>query len=322
MHQPPFTISDEMLTLVAEISEKIGGLNVMMTDQMPHTMLRKENRIKTIQSSLAIENNTLSIEQVTAIMEGKHVLGPLNEIQEVKGAIAAYDLLTDIDPLNCKDLLKAHGVMMQGLVKESGHWRTSGVGVFGEQGCVHLAPPARRVPELMEDLFAWIKSTKTHPLISSCVFHYEFEFIHPFVDGNGRMGRLWQTALLARWRPLFAWIPIESMVKDHQQEYYDAIASSDKAGNSSAFILFMLQCIRKTIDEISTPKKTPKKTPKDIVLELIAANAKVTVEQMAEALGMNKRNAQKHINQLVNDGVIVREGANRGGHWEIVGQGE
>lgn len=213
MYQPPFTISDEMLTLVAEISERIGGLNVMMTNQIPHPMLRKENRIKTIQSSLAIENNTLSIEQVTAIMEGKRVLGPLNEIQEVKGAIAAYDLL-------------------------------------------------------------------------------------------------------AQWRPIFAWIPIESMVKEYQQEYYEAIASSDKAGNSSAFILFMLQCIRKTIDEIATPKKTPK----DIVLELIASDAKVTVEQMAEALGMNKRNAQKHINQLVNDGVIVRIGANRGGHWEVVEQ--
>lgn len=322
MYQPPFTISDEMLTLVAEISERIGGLNVMMTNQMPHPMLRKENRIKTIQSSLAIENNTLNIEQVTAIMEGKRVLGPLNEIQEVKGAIAAYDLLTEINPLNSKDLLKAHGVMMEGLVKEFGRWRTSGAGVFGKQGCVHLAPPARRVPELMEDLFAWIKSTKTHPLISSCEFHYEFEFIHPFMDGNGRMGRLWQTALLARWRPIFAWIPIESMVKEHQQEYYDAIASSDKAGDSSSFILFMLQCIRSTTDNIATPKKTPKKTPKDIVLELIAADAKVTVEQMAEALGMNKRNAQKHINQLVNDGVIVRVGANRGGHWEIVKQGE
>lgn len=322
MYQPPFTISDEMLTLVAEISERIGGLNVMMTNQMPHPMLRKENRIKTIQSSLAIENNTLNIEQVTAIMEGKRVLGPLNEIQEVKGAIAAYDLLTEINPLNSKDLLKAHGVMMEGLVKEFGRWRTSGVGVFGKQGCVHLTPPARRVPELMEDLFAWIKSTKTHPLISSCVFHYEFEFIHPFMDGNGRMGRLWQTALLARWQPIFAWIPIESMVKEHQQEYYDAIASSDKSGDSSTFILFMLQCIRSTIDNIATPKKTPKKTPKDIVLELIAADAKVTVEQMAEALGMNKRNAQKHINQLVNDGVIVRVGANRGGHWEIVKQGE
>lgn len=190
MYQPSFTISDEMLTLVAEISERIGGLNVMMTNQMPHPMLHKENRIKTIQSSLAIENNTLNIEQVTAIMEGKRVLGPLNEIQEVKGAIAAYDLLTEINPLNYKDLLKAHGVMMEGQVKEFGRWRTSGVGVFGKQGCLHLAPPARRVPELMEDLFAWIKSTKTHPLISSCVFHYEFEFIHPFVDGNGRMGRL------------------------------------------------------------------------------------------------------------------------------------
>lgn len=318
MYQPPFTISDEMLSLVAEISEKIGSLTIMMNNQLPHPLLRKQNRIKTIQSSLAIENNTLSVEQVTAIVEGKRVLGPPNEIQEVKGAIAAYDLLTDIDPLNYKDLLKAHSVMMEGLVKELGRWRTGGVGVFGEQGCVHLAPPAMKVPELMGDLFDWVKKTKTHPLISSCVFHYEFEFIHPFADGNGRMGRLWQTALLAQWRPIFAWIPIESMVKEHQQEYYDAIASSGKAGNSSTFILFMLQCIMNTINEIATPKRTPEKTPKDIILELIAADARVTVKQMSEALGMNKRNAQKHINQLVNDGVIVRVGPNRGGHWEIL----
>ncbi len=167
-------------------------------------------------------------------------------------------------------------------------------------------------------LFDWIKQTKTHPLISSCVFHYEFEFIHPFADGNGRMGRLWQTALLTQWRPIFAWIPIESMVKEHQQEYYDAIAICDKDGNGSAFILFMLQCIKNTIDGIVTPKKTPKKTPKDIVLELIAADAKVTIEQMAEALEMNKRNAQKHVNQLVAEGVIIRVGAHRGGHWEVV----
>lgn len=318
MYQPPFTISDEMLTLVAEISERIGGLTMMMNGQQPHPLLRKQNRIRTIQSSLAIENNTLSIEQVTAIVEGKRVLGPPNEIQEVKGAIAAYDLLTDIDPLNYKDMLKAHGVMMDGLVKECGRWRTGGVGVFGEKGCVHLAPPAMRVPELMSDLFDWIKQTKTHPLISSCVFHYEFEFIHPFADGNGRMGRLWQTALLTQWRPIFAWIPIESMVKEHQQEYYDAIAICDKDGNGSAFILFMLQCIKNTIDGIVTPKKTPKKTPKDIVLELIAADAKVTIEQMAEALEMNKRNAQKHVNQLVAEGVIIRVGAHRGGHWEVV----
>lgn len=313
-YQPPFTITDEMLTLVANIAEAVGCLNALMANDNPHPMLRKQNRIRTIQSSLAIENNTLSIEQVTAIVDGKRVLGPPNEIQEVMGAIAAYDLPTDINPLNYKDMLKAHGVMMQGLVKEAGRWRTGGVGVFGEKGCAHLAPPTMRVPELMGDLFAWAKATKTHPLISSCVFHYEFEFIHPFADGNGRMGRLWQTALLAKWRPMFAWLPIESMVKEHQQEYYDAIASSDKAGNSTDFILFMLQCIKQTIDDIETPKKTPKQ----IILDLIAENDKVTVQQMADALGMNKRNAQRHINQMVEEGLIAREGANRGDHWTIL----
>lgn len=307
-----------MLNLVANISEAIGSLNAMMAAEHPHPMLRKQSRIKTIQSSLAIENNTLSIEQVTDIVEGKHVLGSPNEIQEVKGAIAAYELLTNINPFNYKDILKTHGVMMQGLVSESGRWRSGGVGVFGEKGCVHLVPPAMRVPELMGNLFAWIKSTKTHPLISSCVFHYEFEFIHPFADGNGRMGRLWQTALLTQWRPIFAWLPIESMVKEHQQEYYDAIATSDNVGNSTAFIMFMLQCIKQTIDDIETPKKTPKKTPKQIILDLIAENDKVTVQQMSDTLGMNKRNAQKHINQMVKEGLIAREGTNRGGHWILL----
>lgn len=318
MYTPPFTITDEILTLVAEISEAIGGINATMSDSSPHPMLRKQNRIKTIQSSLAIENNSLTIDQVTDIIDGKRILGEPKEIQEVKGAIQAYDLLPEINPYKEKDLLKAHKLMMQGLVGENGHYRSGGVGVFGEKGCVHLAPPPLQVPALMSDLFSWIKQTKTHPLISSCVFHYEFEFIHPFADGNGRMGRLWQTALLVQWKPVFAWLPVETIVKEHQQQYYDAIAQSDAAGNSTAFIHFMLKCIKQTIDDVKTLKKTPKKTPKEIILSLMENNPKVTVQEMAEAMGMNKRNAQKHINALVEEGLVQRIGAARGGHWKII----
>lgn len=318
MDIPPFTITDEILTLVAEISEAVGGLNAIMTDDMPHPMLRKQNRIKTIQSSLAIESNSLSIDQVTAILEGKRILGPPNEIQEVKGAIGAYELLPNVNPYSAKDLLKVHEVMMRDLVSENGRFRSGGVGVFGEKGCVHLGPPPSLVPQLIGNLLEWVRKTKTHPLISSCVFHYEFEFIHPFADGNGRMGRYWQTVLLAKWKPLFAWLPIETIVKEHQQEYYDAISQSDKVGNSTLFVEFMLRCIKQTIENIETPKKTSKKTPKEVVMSLVSQNPKVTVAEMAEAMGMNKRNAQRHINQLVEEGRIVRVGANKGGHWEVV----
>ena len=188
MYSPPFTINDEILSLVSEISEQIGALNVMLGNSMPSPMLRKENQIKTIHSSLAIEHNSLSLQQVTDIIEGKHVLGAPNEIQEVKNAVQAYHLMQQLDAFNEKDLLKAHRLMMQDLVAKSGQYRTEGVGVFDGDKCLHMAPPPQRVPELMRDLFAWLRTTDTHPLITSCVFHYEFEFIHPFIDGNGRMG--------------------------------------------------------------------------------------------------------------------------------------
>lgn len=318
MYTPPFTITDEILTLVAEISEAIGGLNAMMASEAPHPMLRKQNRIKTIQSSLAIENNSLTIDQVTAIIEGKRILGPPNEIQEVRGAINAYDMLPTINPYEQKDLLKAHKLMMNELVRENGRYRSGDVGVFSEKGCVHIAPPAMRVPILMSELIEWTKTTKVHPLVASCVFHYEFEFIHPFADGNGRMGRLWQTALLAQWKPVFAWLPVETIVKEHQQDYYDAIARSDREVNSTTFICFMLGCIKQAINDIATSIATPIATPKEVILSLIAKNPKVTIQEMSSALGMNKRNAQNHVNKLAEQGIIKRIGANRGGHWEII----
>ena len=287
----------------------------MMTDIAPHPILRKQNRIKTIQSSLAIENNSLTVEQVTAILEGKRILGPPNEIIEVKGANNAYELLPTINPHKEKDLLRAHKQMMSELIRENGCYRSGNVGVFNEKGCVHMAPPAMRVPALMHDLFEWLKKTKVHPLVASCVFHYEMEFIHPFMDGNGRMGRLWQTAILAEWKPVFAWLPVETIVKEHQQEYYDVIAQCDGRGESTSFITFMLKCIKQTIADVATPKATPK----DTILSLIGQNSRITVKEMAEALGMNKRNAQIHVKKLTEQGLIRHVGASRGGHWEIIG---
>lgn len=216
MYTPPFTVTDEVLHLVSEISEQIGTLNALLGERMPSPMLRKENQIKTIHSSLAIEHKSLSLQQVTDVIDGKHVLGAPDEIQEVKNALQAYQLMLQLDAFSEADLLRAHSLMMADLVDNAGHYRKGSVGVFDGDKCIHVAPSADRVPTLMAELFAWVKETKTHPLISSCVFHYEFEFIHPFMDGNGSMGRYWQTLLLSRWKGIFAWLPVETIVKKHQ----------------------------------------------------------------------------------------------------------
>lgn len=322
MYTPPFTINDEILGLVSEISEQIGALNVILGNSVPSPMLRKENQIKTIHSSLAIEHNSLSLQQVTDIIEGKHVLGAPNEIQEVKNAVQAYQLMQQLDAFNEKDLLKAHRLMMQDLVAKSGQYRTEGVGVFDGDKCLHMAPPPQRVPELMGDLFAWLCTTDAHPLISSCVFHYEFEFIHPFIDGNGRMGRYWQTMILARWKSIFAWLPVETIVKQHQQEYYNAIARSDAAGDSTAFILFMLRCLLDTIKEESkvTNKVTDKVTDKSVdkILVLIQTNPSITITEMMQRLSMSDSGIRKILRGLQRKGQLRRVGARKNGHWEII----
>ncbi len=315
---PPFSLTDEMMSLVANIAELVGHLSAT-TEQLPAPHLRKENRIKTIQSSLAIENNSLTIEQVTAIIEGKRVLGAPNEIQEVKNAVDAYELLLELNPYKEKDLLRAHRLMMAELVNENGRYRAGGVGIFNGSQCVHIGPPAHRVPLLMTDLLKWVSTTKTHPLISSCVFHYEFEFIHPFADGNGRMGRMWQTLLLMQWNPIFAWIPVETLVKEHQSEYYEAIAQSDREASSTPFIIFMLRCLLKTIQEMveSNPKSNPKSEQK--VLDAMSANPTVTIKELQELTGLSESGVKKIIRHLRTAGTIERIGGNKGGRWEIRG---
>ena len=310
---PPFKVTDEIMNYVIEIAEMVGRLSAS-TDNLPTPKLRKQNRIKTIQSSLAIENNSLSIEQVTDIIDGKKVFGPLDEIKEVKNAIDAYHLLFELDPYQESDLLKAHRLMMSDLVNESGCYRHGGVGVFEGQACIHVAPPAMRVPTLIHELFTWVRNTEVHPLISSCVFHYEFEFIHPFTDGNGRMGRVWQTLLLMRWQPIFAWIPVETIVKEHQQDYYKAIAKSDKEGESTTFVAFMLRCLRIALQEMqeSNQKSNQK------ILDAICRNPSVSIRELRELVGLSESGGNKVTKRLCDKGVILRVGGAKVGHCECL----
>lgn len=255
-YEPPFKITNRILNLIANISEMIGKFNV--SDKTKYSLrLRKENRIKTIHSSLAIENNTLSIEQVTAIINGKRVLGMPQEIQEVKNAYETYEHMLELNPFSIIDLLKGHGMMMQSLASEAGRFRSGGVGVFNGDKLIHMAPPAKLVRGHIENLLEWTKNADLPMLIKSCVFHYEFEFIHPFQDGNGRIGRMWQTLLLSILNPMFIYLPIESLIKERQQEYYVALSKADSIGDSSAFVEFLLQVISDTLSEIDTGERLP-----------------------------------------------------------------
>ena len=247
-YTPPFSISHDILNLVAEITETIGRISAVT---MP-LHLRKNNKIRSVYSSLAIENNSLSVEQVSAIIEGKKVIGLKNEITEVKNAYKCYELISDLEPTDIKDLLKSHQIMMLDLVDGAGYFRKGGVAVYKGDEVVHMAPPANKVPELIERLFIWLKEASIHPLIASCVFHYEFEFIHPFADGNGRMGRFWQSLILSKWNPIFAYIPIETVIYDNQKEYYDVLKTADETADSTPFIEFLLKAIRKALLSFSS----------------------------------------------------------------------
>ena len=333
---PPFTISAEAINRIAEISGLIERYAIRL-EQEDGLRLRKANRIKTIHSSLAIEGNTLSEDEVRDILEGKNVVAPIKQIQEVKNAIRTYELYPSLDAFNEKDLLKAHGVMMEALVDNAGSYRGGGVGVYGEKGLVHLAPPADRVPVLMHNLFDWLKHAKDHLLIRSCVFHFEFEFIHPFVDGNGRMGRLWQSLILGKLHPLFEHLPVENMVYSNQQQYYDAIRDSTKAGQSGPFIDFMLSEIHKTL---TAHKGEPLANPADEfdakfgmefgvkfgvkfgvnekkVLLLLASNPSLSAGEIAEQIGLSKRGIEKQLKKFRDLGIIKRVGSDKTGYWQF-----
>ena len=247
-YKPPYHISPAILNLVEQIGEALGKLHVP-DDRVNMPLLRRGNRIRTIQASLEIEGNTLNLEQVTAVIDGKRVLGMPREIQEVRNAFAAYEKLSDWSPYSRTDLLAAHSLLMAGLADEVGLFRSGGVGIYQGKKVVHVAPPADRVPALVDDLLDWLKNTDEHPLAASCIFHYEFEFIHPFQDGNGRLGRLWQTLILSQWRPVFAMLPVESIIRDRQREYYKALGTTDQTADITSFIEFMMGAILQTIEE-------------------------------------------------------------------------
>ena len=278
-YKPPFHMTDKMTSLIAEISEQVGRITVLQEGTIsPH--LRRENRIRTIHSSLAIEHNSLSLEQVTAILDGKRVLGNPNEIKEVQNAYEAYELMLRLNPASVDDLLKAHKLMMNGLVSENGRFRSGGVGVFDGEVLIHMAPPVEFVPEHIQNLFAWYQKSELHPLIKSAIFHYEFEFIHPFADGNGRMGRMWHSLLLGKWKEMFFWLPIEELIQSRQKEYYDALGAADKQADSAGFVELILEIIRDSLTEITVIGRS---TDQDS--DQVTDQDKTPIERILSALG-------------------------------------
>jgi Fic family protein len=289
-YQPPLTLTAQMLALVAEISEQVGRLTATRSEALT-PQLRRGNRIRTIQASLAIENNTLSVEQVTALLDGKRVLGLPREIQEVRNAFAAYDALPGWQPQRQADLLAAHDLLMQGLIDDAGCYRQGGVGIYREGRLLHMAPPASRVAELMQDLLRWLGASDWHPLIVSCVFHYEFEFIHPFADGNGRMGRLWQTLILSLWRPVLAYLPVETVIRDQQEAYYAALSTADQAAEATPFVEFMLAALRQALVEAGQSDQVTDQVTDQVarLLQALPSGAALKSSELMQRLGLSHR---------------------------------
>ncbi|MDR1736268.1 MAG: Fic family protein [Oscillospiraceae bacterium] len=289
LYKPRYMITDEILTLAAQIAARADVLTIQ-SGMGQNPKLRRVNRIRTIHSSLAIENNSLSLKQITAIMDGKRVLAPPQDICEAENAFQVYNRLLEFDPYDIMDLLTAHQILMKGLVGELGQFRSGNVGVARGDELVHIAPPADNVSGLMADLLRWTKGAAVHPLIKSCVFHYEFEIIHPFADGNGRMGRMWQTLLLAKWKEIFAWLPVETIVYERQQEYYGALGRSNDSGDCTEFVSFMLRAIWDTIEHYAATDQDTDQVS-DQVKRLINALGSQTLSalELMERLGLKHR---------------------------------
>ena len=322
---PPFHMTEEITNLIVEIGEFIGSITTFESmHQDP--VLRRESRIRSIYSSLAIEQNTLSLKQVTDVIEGRRVLGPPQDIREVKNAYEAYEKASGLDPYSVKDLLFAHKLLMDGLVKEAGRFRSENVGVYAGGQLIHAGTPAKYVPDLVAQLMSWLKESKLHPLVKSCVFHYEFEFIHPFADGNGRTGRLWQSLILRSWKEIFAWLPVETLVHEHQQEYYDVLGAADRAGDSTEFTEFMLRMIRNALKEICENQNndvvinvaTNVVTNEEKILAMLRDDGKLTAKILASSTGLTPRQVQRILANLKADNKIVRHGASKNGWWEVV----
>lgn len=329
-YTPPCTVSERAVNMIADISAAIERYHIAVSG-VEGLRLRKINRIKTIRGSTAIEGNTLTEEQITAVLEGKRVAAPKKEIDEVLGAAAAYEQIERIDPCNLKDLLKVHKLMMGGLVDAAGSFRRGQVGVIDGSGNVlHMAPPASQVPTLMACLFEWLGASEAHPLVKSSVFHYEFEFIHPFADGNGRTGRYWQTAILGKWKSAFYAAPIENIVWENQAGYYLAIRRSSLIGDSGPFLDFMLERILQSI-------RTKGGEERDVggnvggnvggklssrerkVLDMLRRDGTLTAAKIAKAISISTRQAERLLASLKKKNLLRRVGPDKGGHWEVVG---
>ena len=296
----PYTITPHILTRIEQIGETLGRAEV--ADDSQDLRLRRINRVRAIQGSLAIEGNILSQEQVAAILDGKPVVAPLKDVQEARNAIRAYEQYQQWNPANEADLLNAHEILMTALLDAPGRYRLRAVAVMGADKVHHIGPPAERVPQLMADLLGWLDKTDEHPLIVSSVFHYEFEFIHPFEDGNGRMGRLWQTLILTRWKALFAHIPVESLIHASQNDYYNAIRQSSVEGASTPFIAFMLNAI---LEAMHTPQEAPQVTPQ-VERLLSVLKEEMSRQEIQQALGLKDRKSlrERYLHPALQGGYI------------------
>ena len=314
---PPFKITNEILNFVYEIGELVGKISAEKEFEKNLT-LRRENGIKTIYSSLAIEQNTLTLEQVTDVINGKRVLAPPKDIKEVQNAYEIYERLDELNENSVKDLLLAHKIMTSELIKESGRFRSKNAGVYQGDKLIHMGTLPEYIPELINNLFLWLKNSKEHPLIKAAVFHYEFEFIHPFQDGNGRIGRLWHSLILSKWKKIFAWLPVESLVQKYQKEYYIAINNSNRNGESTEFILFMLRIINETLIElIETEKMTDKLTGKmtdkneertKLVIKYLNQNNSINNKDAKNLLDISEATARRFLNKLVKENILEAVG--------------
>ena len=331
-YTPPFQNTARIVSLVSEASELVGQVTVF-DGLNPNPTLRRENQIRTIHSSLLIENNTLTLDQVTAVLDGKHVLAPPKDVREVQNAYEAYDAAATFDPYSFDDLLRAHALMMDGLVKHPGCLRNGDVGVYAGDVLIHAGSPASIVPKLMQELFEWLGSAEDHPLIKGSVFHYEFEFIHPFADGNGRTGRLWHSLLLRSWRPVFAWLPIETLIHRNQAAYYDALMEAGKQADGTVFVEFMLRAIRDALrDVLQQQANAPSEqineqinerlgdectTRQKRILTAVMLDQSLTYDALAVQLGVSSATVRRDIAELVRRGIMHREGARKNGRWVV-----
>lgn len=308
--KPPFEITNAILDDIAEIAELVGHVNASQ-DLSANPTLRRTNRIRTIYSSLAIEQNTLSLEQVTAVLNGKRVIAPPKDIAEVKNAYEIYEMMESLNPYSVDDLLSAHGVMTRGLVDESGCFRSGPVGVVDKQGNIlHFGTLPDYVPGLVMELLDWVRESDFHMLIKSCVFHYELELIHPFADGNGRIGRLWHTLLLTQWKPMFAWLPVESIIHDRQDEYYQAINRSNNEAESTIFIEFMLSAIKEALMEAVQVRNTENMSKEDQrwyqIKRFLKKNGTITNADVREMFRVSSSTANRILAKMTDDGKIQK----------------